>query len=86
MSWLNDLVDAGGQIVDKVLDYDLASAKIDAGIFGNEAQAADGTVAAPSVQYVQTSPLSDGGGFTQYLPWVAAGVGGLVLVYLIAKA
>lgn len=79
MSWLDDLVDAGGQIADKVLDFKIADANI--GI--NEAQASQpGTAPVTAVERSALAPPAD---FARWLPWIAAGGGALLLVLALRR-
>lgn len=80
MSWLDDLATFGSAVVDKAIDYETAVANNFAPV-----GTANATTADPIIP-VEVSPLGAPGDFTQYLPWVAAGVAGLVLVYVVAKS
>lgn len=83
MSWLSDLVDAGGEIVDKAIDFNLADARIDAGIIG-QAQAGETTAAAPLTP-VERMRLAAPGDFAAWLPWIAAGGAALLLVVVLRR-
>lgn len=83
MSWLDDLVEAGSAIADKVIDYNIAEASIDAGIIPS-ANAAESNTAVP-IGEVETTPLAPPSNFRDWLPWIAAGGAALVVVYMIAR-